>query len=500
MNSKKRYTLFFVLVALGLYWAGRPPATAQTPLPTLTDDNLMVRAVVSGLTQPTSMAFIGNNDFFVLEKGSGLVKRVTSGAVVGIALDLAVNNASERGLLGIALHPGFATNRWVYLFWTCIAPAPPDRLTPQRICAGPPATGADSNDVLAVPLLGNRVDRFVWDGAALQFDRNLITLRAFQNDQTNPVARGNHDGGVIRFGGDGKLYIMFGDVGRRGQMQNLADGPFGPGIPDDLFGGPEPDDAHFSGVIIRLNDDGSTPADNPFVAAGAQMGGEAGANVQRIFAYGVRNSFGMAFDPRSGELWDQQNGDDTFDEINRVEPGANLGWIQAIGPIARVAEFKAIESTLGARDLQQQRWPPSRIADTPDEARARLFALPGSHYSDPEFSWRYALAPAAIGFMSGRALGPQYEGDLFVGASLPTLQAGYLFRLNLTGNRRMIGVDDPRLEDRVADNNAKFDLTESESLQFGAGFGVGTDIQTGPNGNLFVVSLSHGTVYEISRR
>jgi glucose/arabinose dehydrogenase len=126
--------------------------------------------------------------------------------------------------------------------------------------------------------------------------------------------------------------------------------------------------------------------------------------------------------------------------------------------------------------------------------------LPGAHYDDPEFSWRLAVAPAAIGFLSGRALGPQYDGDLFVGASRPTLQEGYLFRLNLTGNRRMIGVDDPRLDDRVADNNAKFDITESESLQFGAGFGVGTDIQTGPNGNLFVVSLSHGVVYEIARR
>lgn len=68
------------------------------------------------------------------------------------------------------------------------------------------------------------------------------------------------------------------------------------------------------------------------------------------------------------------------------------------------------------------------------------------------------------------------------------------------GNGRKIGVDDPRLEDRVADNTAKYDITESESLVFGTGFGVGTDIQTGPNGNLYVVSLTHGTVYEIFRR
>ena len=489
-----------LLLAGLLVFSADRGVVAQAPLPTLRDNNLIVRAAVSGLDQPISMAFIGTNDYFVLEKGTGRVKRVINGAVAATVLDLAVNNASERGLLGIALHPQFAANRLVYLFWTCVAPVGAPFQPSATACDDQPATGADSGDVLAVPLLGNRVDRFVWDGAALRFDRNLIKLRAFQHDQTNPVARGNHNGGVIRFGGDGKLYIMFGDNGRRGQMQNLADGPFGPGQPDDQFGGPAPDNAHLTGVILRLNDDGSTPADNPFFSAGTSIGGEAGANIRKVFAYGVRNSFGMAFDPLSGFLWDQQHGDDTFDELNRVEAGANLGWVQVMGPISRVAEYKSIETTFPPGDLQQQRWPPSRIADTPAQARSRLFMLPGATYDDPEFSWRYAPAPGGIGFMAGSALGPQYRGDMFMGASRLTLQDGYLFRLQLTGNRRTIAVDDPRLEDRVADNNAKFDITESESLQFGTGFGVGTDIQTGPNGLLYVVSLSNGVVYEISRR
>ena len=102
--------------------------------------------------------------------------------------------------------------------------------------------------------------------------------------------------------------------------------------------------------------------------------------------------------------------------------------------------------------------------------------------------------------MSGRALGPQYAGDLFVGFSEDESLEGPLFHFNLTGNRRKIGVDDPRLDDRVADNLDKHDLTESERLLFGTGFGIVTDIQTGPNGNLFVVSLSSGAVYEIYRR
>jgi len=372
----------------------------------------------------------------------------------------------------------------------------------------------DSGDVLQVPLLGNRVDRFRWTGGGLVYERSLLKLLAFQNDgapeppgqnDAAQPARGNHDGGVLAFGPDGKLYVAVGDLGRRGQMQNLRQGPTPP-TPDDQFGGPAPDDAHLSGVILRLNDDGSTPSDNPFFGVGANVGGQAGANIQRLFAYGLRNTFGMAFDPASGALWDQQNADDAFDELNRVERGMNGGWIQIMGPAARIAQFKQIEQTLppsggipGAQ-LQQIRWPPSNIADTPQEALSRLFVLPGSSYSDPEFSWKFATPPAGIGFLASPALGPQYRNDLFAGAATPLTRGGYLFRFNLTGNRRMIAVDDPRLEDRVADNNAKHDLTESESLLFGTDFGVGTDVETGPNGNLFVVSLTHGAVYEVFRR
>jgi glucose/arabinose dehydrogenase len=386
-------------------------------------------------------------------------------------------------------------------------------------CALTPELGADSDDLLATPLLGNRVDRFVWNGETdtLSFDSNLIMLRSFQNDaSTSPTGpngeiqppRANHDGGVIRFGPDGKLYIIFGDAGRRGQLQNLPSGPtltgLGDPVADDQFGGPRPDDAHFTGVIIRLNDDGSTPSDNPFFAAGAAMGGEVGENVQKIFAYGIRNSFGMAFDPLSGNLWDQENGEDAFDEMNLVEPGMNSGWIQVQGPASRVAQFKQIETTsLHHEDfpnLQQFRWGPERIADTPAEALSRLFVLPGSHYSDPEFSWKHVLAPAGIGFLNSRALGPQYFGDLFVGFSVnDDPLGGGLMRFNLTGNRRKIGVDDPRLEDRVADNPTFHDPTESESLIVGRDFGIVTDIHTAPNGNLLVVSLDTGTVYEIFR-
>jgi glucose/arabinose dehydrogenase len=487
MNDKHhvwRSALLGVLCAAVLVATAQGTARAQAG-PTMLHPRLDVRTVVSGLNQPTSMAFLGPNDILVGEKSTGRVQRVLDGVVQGAVLDLAVNSSSERGLLGIGLHPDFPANRGVYLYWT------------------ESSTGADSNNLAEVPLLGNRVDRFVWDGSTLTFDRNLISLRAFQADAGQPL-RGNHDGGVIKFGPDGKLYIFIGDVGRRGWMQNLPCGPTatcpGPTVPDDQFGGPEPDDAHLTGVILRLNDDGSTPTDNPFFAVGAAMGGEAGLNIQKVFAYGLRNSFGMAFDPVSGDLSLEQNGDDSFTELGRVEPGMNGGWVQIMGPVSRIAEYKAIETSAQFFGLQQIRWPPTNIADTPEEALSRLFMLPGAHYSDPEFSWKFEVAPAGIGFVNGRALGPQFENDLFMGGARTTLAGGHLFRFQLTGNRRKIAVDDPRLEDRVADNLAKFDITESESLLIGRDFGIGTDIQTGPNGNLFVVSLSNGAIYEIFRR
>ncbi|MBA3515497.1 MAG: PQQ-dependent sugar dehydrogenase [Pyrinomonadaceae bacterium] len=473
---------------------------SQTPV--VLDANLDVRTIVTGLTEPTTMAFLAANDFLVLEKSTGRVRRVLDGSLLpNPVIDLAVNFGSERGLLGIALHPDFSTNNFVYLYWT------------GRGTSAEPSglLGADSNNLAELgsiwfnrtPLLTNRVDRFVWNGETLTFDRNLIRLRSYQADPGQPL-RGNHNGGVIRFGPDGKLYIIVGDLGRRGQMQNLPSGPTPTGsgetISDDQFGGPQPDNAHLSGVILRLNEDGTTPSDNPFFTVGTSIGGEHGANIQKLYGYGVRNSFGMAFDPLSGNLWEQENGDDSFDEINRVEAGFNGGWVQVAGPVDRITQFKQIETSAAFFGLQQIRWPPTNLADTPDEVLSRLFMLPGSRYTDPEFSWKFAVSPAGIGFLNSSALGAEYRGDLFVGEARTFLANGYLFRFKLTDDRRNIAPTDPLLADRVADNTAKYDITESSSLLFGRSFGVATDIQTGPNGNLFVVSLSNGAIYEIFRR
>src|SRR6478752_3759854 len=495
-RMRRAFGLTAVAGALAL--AGQ--AEAQTPAPSVVDPKLEVRTVTTGLVQPVQMQFLKDHDFLVLEKASGLVKRFNNGAPAEVVLDLPVNSNSERGLLGIALDKNFKQNGTVFLYWS------------------ESTTGADSTQGAEVPLLGNRLDRFHWNGSTLVYEKTLHRNRAFQEDLTNrtnpavPLYRGNHNGGVVRVGPDGKVYLIVGDTGRRGQLQNLFDGPFGEGIADDQFGGPDPVNDHLTGSIIRLNPDGTAPRDNPFYKVGAERGGQVGANLKKLYAYGVRNSFGMAFDPFSGDLWEQENGDDSFSEINRVEPGFNSGWTQVMGPLERVAQFKAIETTRvpnppdpnapgGYYGLQQVRWDPINIADNAWDAYDRLFKLPGSEFSDPELAWKYEVAPGGIDFLSTKELGKDYKGDLFVGSARGALRGGNLFRLRIEDNRKKVDVsDDKRLRDRVADNLGKYEITESESLLFGENFGVTPDVKESPDGTLYVVSSTQGNVYEIRRK
>jgi glucose/arabinose dehydrogenase len=495
-NKRLRATAAAVLCACA-FSAGAARADT-TPL-TVLDPNLQVTTYVgTGLNQPIGIVFIGNDDALVLEKASGQVRRVIGGVIQpNPVLDLAVNSNSERGLLSLVLHPNFPGTPFVYVRWT------------------ESTTGADSGVISEVPLLGNRVDRFLWNGSTLTLDRNLILLRSRQTDNVavaghpgtnNPNENANHNGGVMRFGPDGKLYIFMGDQGRRGWLQNLPNGPFltAPQV-DDTFGGPAPDNAHLSGVILRLNEDGTTPADNPFFAVGAAMGGEVGANIAKVFSYGHRNGFGMAFDPQTGALWETENADDAMAELNRVVPGMNGGWIQVAGPLSRFSQFKFIETTMFGSALQQVRYPPTRLAYTSTLALSRMFMLPGATYRDPEFSWLFETAPSGTTFVNGTALGPEHDGTLWIGSARAFQQVGgtggSLYRFRLTPDRLHVDVSaDPRLADRVADNIAKFDATESETLLIGRGFGITPSIEQGPDGNLYVVSLSDNVIYRISRR
>ena len=166
----------------------------------------------------------------------------------------------------------------------------------------------------------------------------------------------------------------------------------------------------------------------------------------------------MAFDPVSGCLWETENADDAYSELNRVVPGMNGGWIQFAGPLSRVAEFKFIETTQFNSALQQVRYPPTRVAYTAALALSRMFMLPGATYVDPEFSWRYEIGPGGHRRSSpATRSGAEYNGTLWIGSARSFQQVGgnggSLYRFRLTPDRLHVDVSaDPRLADRVADN------------------------------------------------
>ena len=373
---------------------------------TLTDPSLRVNEVLGGLSQPTAMVFIGPGDLLILQKGDGRVRRVINGVLqAGEVLDVAVDTASERGLLGVALHPNFASNFFVYLYYTQSSSASDN---------GSP--------------LDNRVVRYTWNGSNLINPTLIISL---------PVTPGpNHNGGAMTFGPDGKLYIVIGDLNRDGQLQNF---PAGAG-PDD------------TGVIFRINDDGSIPMDNPFFSLGGQLA--------RYYAYGVRNSFGLAFDPLTAELWDTENGPDRYDEINLVLPGFNSGWERIMGPVSRDAE--------GTGDLVQ---------------------FPGSHYADPKFSWFNPVGLTAIVFMRSPLLGAGYQNDVLVG----DINNGNLYHFKVNSTRDGLDFTTMGLADRVADSSA-----ELQEIILGIGFGGITDLKVGPDGLLYILSFGLGKVFVLS--
>ena len=447
--------------------SSNPPATG----PAMTDEALGVETVVTGLTEPTSMALIGDDDLFVTEKSTGRVIRVRAGQAGEPILDLAVNFFDERGLLGIALHPQFAENGFVYLYWTASGQGEGDE---GRL-------GPDTDDERALPDLGNRVDRFRWDGTALTFDRPIIAMRSntLETDTSGRI-RGNHDAGPIVFGADGKLYIVNGDQNLRGRLQNIADGA-------------EATDADLAGVVLRLNDDGSTPDDNPFVAAGSAAGGEVGENLARIWAYGVRNSFGLAIHPDTGALWQTENGDDSWDEINVLPAGANSGWIQLIGPPERMGEYRDLE--VASEDgLDNPDFPPDRLAGDAAGAQAAMVELPGSRYVPPVFAWKYPVAVTAIGFVTDDAFGKSSTNTAWLGTVLT--DGLYRYPLDAAGSGFDFG-DDQGLRDKVDDNASKGDLGESAAYLVGTGFGIVTQIVRGLDDRLYVASLSAGAVYRI---
>jgi glucose/arabinose dehydrogenase len=402
-----------ILAAFASTWLATT-AAAQT----VNDPRLVVEVVATGLTQPTQMAFLAERDILVLQKSDGRVRRILDGVLLpDPVLDVAVHFSSERGLLGIAVDPEFADNRRVYLYYT------------------ESATGSDTNSSGSTPL-GNRIYRYTWDGAALRDPVLIVDLPATPGP--------NHDGGILAFGPDGALYGVIGDLNRDGKLQNFPSGP-------------DPDD---TGVVLRVDTDGRGLPDNPFFDPAMPA-----SRMNRYFAYGIRNSFGLAFDPWTGSMWDTENGPNSYDEINRVFPGFNSGWEQIMGPDARDPQ--------GTGDL---------------------WVAPGSRYADPAFSWASPVAPTALVFVRSPIMGCGLVGDLLVGDN----NCGQISRFRLNAARDDLAFTSTALLDRVADNGgATCTSSELTEIRFGSGFGVITDLENGPDGRIYLLSLSRGTLYRI---
>jgi glucose/arabinose dehydrogenase len=411
------------------------PSVAQT----VVDPDLTVSALLPdfSLAQPTTMAFVAPDDFLVLEKATGRVRRVVGGALHPTdPLDVAVNASSERGLLGIAVNG--ETPPAVFLYYTEAATD-----------GGAP--------------LGNRVYRYTWNAGTGLLENGVRILDL-------PVTPGpNHDGGVLVLGnpsdggsaGDGRfLYAVIGDLNQDGKLQNNATGA-------------DPDD---TGVILRVEQDGSPAAGNPFTpwcsgapALACDEDADCGARgpcvleAASYFAYGVRNSFGLALDPLTGALWMTENGPASYDEVSRVEPGMNSGWRDLMGPDAR---------------------DPQGLADLWDVPGA------GSTYSDPEFSWLATIAPTGIALPHGSRLGDAYDDALLVGDN----NLGQLYAFPLDAGRTALDLAGfSGVADLVADSSA-----ERDQFRIGFGFGAITDLELGPDRALYVVSITRGTVYRIA--
>ncbi len=406
-------------LALPLFLAAT--ASAQS----LKDTRMRIETWATGLKYPTAFAFVGPDEVLVFEKDTGRVRRVKGGVLKNIALDLNIDQASERGGLGLALDADFANNQYVYLYYS--------------LSSGSGDTSGQWSE--------NRVERYTFDGKNLG---NVYgPLVSFAQDNGQGGNGPNHDGGVIRIGPDGKLWGVTGDLnrGRMGSSARVEQNTATSGS------------ARVGGVF-RINTDGSIPSDNPFI-------NEGDANLHLWWSYGLRNSYGMAFDPLNGTLWYTENGPDQYDEINRCPKGMNSGWLLIMGPDSRNAMYAENNNT--SYDASQ------------------LVSLSGSTYVDPEFSFKTPIGITAIAFLHSKRFEVDLRDNVFVGDN----NTGSLYYFKMKPARDSF-VLKGTIADKVADNSA-----EVNKVVTGSGFSVITDMHLGADGYLYLTNLNSGEILRI---
>ena len=301
----------------------------------------------------------------------------------------------------------------------------------------------DGSDVDGnVDPLGNRLYRYEYVDGQLINQLLLLDLTA------TPInSRGEHNGGKILIGPDNNIYLMIGEVGgHRTQAQNILDGP----APNGLGG------------VLRITQSGGiADQDNPIFGSGLPL------NI--YYAMGIRNSFGIDFDPLTGNLWDTENGPTIADEINLITPGFNGGWSQVQGYISQDSLGRGISS------------------------EDNLVYFGKGKYSDPKFVWVTTIGPTALKFLNSDKLGKEYANDMFTG----DINNGLLYRFTLNEARNNISINNTDHGDTasLADNQVD-ETRENQPLIFGQGFGGITDLQVGPDGYLYVLSYT-GALYRI---
>jgi len=383
--------------------------------PIINDPSLKADLVFQELRNPTSMAFLGPNDILVLEKAQGTVQRIVNGNMLPKpVLDVNVASEGERGMLGIAIAKPTTANgttaRFVFLYYT------------------ESNSGVPENHVYRYELIDNK----------------LINSKLILDLPASPGPF--HNGGKVLIGPDKDVYAIIGDLHyHRTQAQNIASGG-----PPDLTGG-----------IIRVTQEGNPVLNSP-------LGNTYPLNL--YYAYGIRNSFGMDFDPVTGKLWDTENGPNYGDEINLVERGFNSGWAQVQGIWTPKGEIG--NENAGPLNLH-----PTNLVDFGGKGK----------YRAPEFIWFQTVAPTALKFLNSTKLGKQYQNDMFIG----DYNNGNLYHFKLNQSRTGLVLSNS-LADKIASTPE-----DAKPVIFGTGFDGGiTDLQVGPDGYLYVLTFA-GAIYRI---
>ena len=410
----------------------------QDSLPYVNDNRLQVQTVFKGTQQPTNMAFVGPDDILVLEKASGKVKRILNGSILRQPLlDIAVATERERGMLGIAIDNSTqngTTHSYVFVYFT----ESKKSLDALDHCPPPePYYCEQENEPL-----GNRLYRYELVNNNLVNPTLLLEL---------PAGSGpNHNGGVIVLGPDGYLYTVVGDLLSYYDKESITKA-------QNIKNSKDPDGR---GGILRVTQDGKT-VENGILGDSDPL--------DKYYAYGIRNSYGIDFDPVTGYLWDTENGHAYGDEINLVRPGFNSGWNKVQGIWTETKQHTEAKKT----EIDQ-------LVD---------FNGRGT-YSPPEFTWNKTVGPTALKFLTTDKLGQEYKNDLFVG----DVNNGNIYHFDLNKDRTEL-VLTGKLSDKVANSSAEIDESD---IVFGQGFGGITDIEVGPyDGYLYVVSSKEGKIFRI---